>query len=482
MSRSVRHSVLSALFTALMVGALCVGLPSARAATDASYRLDWIGGAERIVHEYKLSGTFQEVNLINDGPVPLTVTGIVLDGADALAVTDSGCVTKPVAPGQTCLLRIGVSLDGQSYPTKRVVPLTVTVRTPEGVALTRTVSTTIVAVDDPPQPDRQIMAEPTRFAAGGQVSYCPLWIHGINFPEPVTVVKAHSVHLGDLMDPANTKVRRGSTHCPTGWTVVDPIFQVGELTDTVTLTFADNEGNRVESSNSFSWTVVAQASLLVSLVPTRTELPETGAYGRYAVTVTNTGTQPLTLQRLQADGRNLLNENSKVGTRCAPLHAIDPGRTFTCTFRSQSELSGKPGAKVSTQVDVQASDGFSTAWGKASVTQVFTDVLPDVTVSTTAPEKAKPGSIVPVTVTVLGASREWGRLESVVAGTTGGKVVSQNCRPGSVLAEGSTYVCTAQVRVAAGATSDQQVSARVSVLDDENNRVVRTGVARIRLQ
>ncbi|GAB79163.1 hypothetical protein SAMN05421595_3025 [Austwickia chelonae] len=455
-----------------------------------SFRLHWMYGPEITAHEYRAGPYGQFIVLTNDGTVPLSVTSVVLDGKDVTARTDSfgtDVATKTAShndfpsldPGYTLTLVIKVSFDGVDYPMRRTAVAAVSARTSEGTSLTRSASVRVVAVDDPPYANRfMIPHHPEKFAVGQRPGYGMMYVISRIEHEPTTIISIHSARLGNILDPKNPKVIRHPEYFPEVWYAAEVATTPGEIHDTVTMIFADDEGNTTDRVSELTWTVVDSASLRLSLATADPSLPETGGIARYAATVTNTGSHPLTLQTLLAEGRNLLAAGQPPDTSCPWLRPIPPGGTYTCTFTAAKPLSGKPGSTVVREVSVKASDGYSDASGKAAVTHTFTDVLPDAGITLDAPGSAKVGSTVAIPVTVLGSSAEPGVIESITPSTTA-KLTSHTCTPGATLPAGRAQVCRVVMQPTAKPRESQDVSVTVVIKDDEGNRVTRTATARV---
>ncbi len=284
----------------------------------------------------------------------------------------------------------------------------------------------------------------------------------------------------------------------------------------VTVIAADDEGNiaRISASATVGITDVLPT---ISVVRTASvsSVPEPGDMVKFTVRVTNNSVEEVTLTALKDDlysdsGRahgEMARDLSGRGDCFVPPEgiALAPGESYRCTF--SGDVFGNASADTvgsGTVTALAADDEGNSVKASGSATVAITDVLPQISVATTASPSSvpEPGGPVQFTVRVSNHSVEGVSLTSLVDNLAGADVGSGEPVGGSggnlngrgscsvppegiALGVGGWYECTFSADVAgnardhAGGIGTRTVTA--VAVDDERNQIEASGSAMVRI-
>ncbi len=239
------------------------------------------------------------------------------------------------------------------------------------------------------------------------------------------------------------------------------------VTDTVTASAQDDEGNPTVESDSASVTVVdVLPSIDVVKISNPTSVPEPGGLVLFSVRVGNTSPEPLTLISLVDDAYDNLNGQ---GT-CSVPRVIMPGTEAECAFAVI--VSGNGGESETDTVTAQAIDDENNlAVNSDSATVTIQDVLPSISVVKTASPTsvAEPGDLVTFTVTVENPSIESVTLTSMVDDEYGNLSGEGDCILPQMISSGGVFSCRFQGEVLGNAGDVITNTVEIVVQDDEGN-------------
>jgi uncharacterized repeat protein (TIGR01451 family) len=259
------------------------------------------------------------------------------------------------------------------------------------------------------------------------------------------------------------------------------------VTDTVKATATDGDGNDATDHADASVRVTDVApTLVVSKTTLTPAVPEPGGPVSFAVSVTNTSQELVTLTSLVdriAGGAplDLGSLSAAITQTTCSLLPLAPGATALCSFTAP--VTGDAGDVVNdvvTAVGVDDDGSTVTAHDAAEVT--LTDVLPHITVTKVAGVASVPEPGGPVTFTV-GVHND--TAEAITLGPITDAVGGDAATPaggscaalvGTALAGGASTICTF-TRPVVGDASDGPVSDTVTVTAHDDDDHETTGAA-----
>lgn len=236
--------------------------------------------------------------------------------------------------------------------------------------------------------------------------------------------------------------------------------------NTVTAVAADDEENRDTATDDADVTLT---DVIPTIVVTKAALPETlpepGGNVTYAVSVTNTSLETVTITQLVDDtGNGPVSLADKPGD-CLDTSPVTilPSATYSCAF--SAPVNGEAGSQHPDTVTATARDNEGNdAIDQASATVTLTDVAPVIQVSKGAApsEIAEPGGTVKFTVVVTNASpADAVTLTSLTDSVYGDLIGPDKCTLATIPV-GESYTCefTGPVSGNAGSIHENTVTAQ----------------------
>ena len=223
----------------------------------------------------------------------------------------------------------------------------------------------------------------------------------------------------------------------------------------------------------------ALPSATVSKTASPESLPEPGGDVTFAVEVSNTGAESLTLTSLVDDIHGDLNGQGD----CSVPQAIGPGMSYSCSF--MASVMGDAGASETDTVTATLSDDeMNSTTPSDSATVTITDVLPTASVTKAAsPEELpEPGGDVTFSVDIenTGTAKSL-TLTSLVDDIHGDLNGQGDCSVPQVIAAGATYSCSFTVAVNGNAGDTETDTITATLTDNEENSITPQGSATVTL-
>lgn len=218
--------------------------------------------------------------------------------------------------------------------------------------------------------------------------------------------------------------------------------------------------------------------IAVSKIALPTTLAEPGGTATFAVTVTNTGSIPVTLTSLVDD---VYGNLAGQGT-CVLGALLAPAGSYACTFTGA--VTGDAGSTHTDTVTATAVDSRGTpATDVDDATVTITDVLPTVTLLKTAAPLSlgEPGGTFTFDVLVTNTSVEPVTLTSLVDDVYGDLNGQGTCAVPQSLGIGGTYACAFTGAFAGNAGDSQTDTITATVRDNEGNAANDTDDATVTL-
>lgn len=325
-------------------------------------------------------------------------------------------------------------------------------------------------------------------APGGDVTYFISVQNDSSPSDPVTITSLSDVPFGDL---------NGRGDCAVPYTLAPGGVQICSFTepvsgsagdtvsDTVTASGADDEGEAVSASDSATVTLIAsepdEGRLLALKIASPRELPEPGGSVTYTVLVLNVTPVPVELETLADD---LYGDLDGQGS-CEVPQTLQPGSAvYACQFAATA--TGQPGDGITDIVTAGGSDANGNAvqdQATASVTISDLSSLIDVRKTPQPATLTEPGGSVTFGVVVQNLSAvDDVTLNTLVDDIHGDLDGQGSCSlPQSLDAGGGTYECsfTASVTGTAGDFETDIVTATGE--DDDGAAVTDTGAATVQI-
>ena len=370
------------------------------------------------------------VAVTNTSAEPVTLTdldddvfGDLLDPAN-VAVSNNTCPAQPTAipVGATLACSFDAALTGDASGPDHVDTVTATVEDDEGNQAAADDDATVTYDDVPPSitttktPSVGSVSEP-----GGSVSFAVTVANTSS--ETVTITALDDDVFGNLLDPANPALTANScitqpVVVPVGGTMACSFtaFVAGNNgdpahVDVVSATAADDDGNTVVDSDDAT---VSFDDTLPSIDVAKSAVPgavsEPGAIVTFAVVVTNTSAEPVTVTSLTDDvfGDLLDPANPAVtnNTCSAQALGLGVGATLTCSFEAPVTGSASDPDHVDIVTAVAEDDDGNSVSDDDSATVAISDVLPSVVVTKDASPTTvtEPGAVVNFSVSVANTS------------------------------------------------------------------------------
>jgi uncharacterized repeat protein (TIGR01451 family) len=393
------------------------------------------------------------VVVTNVGAQPLTITSL----------NDNIYGNLATRPGSNCGARIGTVLapGASSVPCTFTAPFTgnagasltdiVTVvgTNPTGQTVTDDDDATVTLTPVPPMIDVDKTANPlTRPAPGGDFTYTVV-VNNPSTVEAVTITSLVDNPYGDLATrPGSTcgaligtTLAPGATSAPCTFTAPFNGAAGASLTDVVTVTGVDNDGQTVTANDDATVSLIGVTpAIRVDKSATPPTRPAPGGAFTFDVVVTNTGPTTLTITELTDD------IYGNLATRGTCTNAIGTvlltGASYSCSF--QGDFTGIGGQSQTDVVTVRAVDVNNTqVTDDDDATVTLTNVAPTVQVVKTANPLSlpEPGGEFTFTVVVTNTSAEPVTVTSLIdnvygnlatrPGSTCGTVVGTVLAPGA---------------------------------------------------
>ena len=235
--------------------------------------------------------------------------------------------------------------------------------------------------------------------------------------------------------------------------------------DVVTATFADNNGNSVQTKADATVTFTdVLPAIGVSINASPATVPETGGTVLFTIQVTNLSPEAVAIDSLNDSGfGNLAGQGScTVGKTLAANDGV-----YSCSFAKR--LIGEPAASHIDTITVGAvDDDGHTVQETATATVTFADVLPDVSLRKTVSPRSRlePGGVFTYTLTIDNASTE----PVTITLLSDANPLSPACTAlvNTVLAGQDSATCAYNVSLTTPGSYPN--SAAVTVRDSENNQ------------
>jgi hypothetical protein len=322
-------------------------------------------------------GTFSfEVAVTNTSFEAVTLTGLTDSPIGDLNGRGTCTVGGAIAPGATASCSFAVELNGAGGQSQTDTA-TATVADDDGGGASATDDATISITSAAPTISvDQTVGSPTRPEPGGTFSHAVTVTNTSS--EPLTLVSLADEDLngqGTCRLPQVLGPDGGSYSCafPTAFT--------GNAGDsrvvTVTATAVDAQGRQASASDSVTLTLVdVPPTITLTKTATPSTLAAPGGTFTFAVTVTNTSFEPVTLARLVDDVSGDLDGR---GT-CSVGRVLAPGAASSCSFTDA--VTGQAGQSQTDTVSVTATDDDgSSATAAASATVSLTPAPPAAAVT-----------------------------------------------------------------------------------------------------
>ncbi|MCA1683875.1 MAG: hypothetical protein LC708_01915, partial [Actinobacteria bacterium] len=247
-------------------------------------------------------------------------------------------------------------------------------------------------------------------------------------------------------------------------------------TDRVTATAVDDDGTPATATDDATVRLTPLPRITTTKTATPSSLPEPGGTFTFGVTVTNTGTQPVTLTSLIDDVYGDLNGR---GT-CAPgVRLAANGGSYTCSF--PGSFFGNARAIQTDTITATAVDEVGGAvTSPATATVTIADVVPSIRVlkGTDPASRPQPGGTFRFSLVVVNDSFEPVTVTALVDNVYGNLNGRGTCAAGAVLAaNGGTYGCEFDGTFFGPAGATQTDVVTVAAADDDNTSVTATGSA-----
>lgn len=407
-----------------------------------------------------------------DGPLTLAAAGDAGDSIECDFTVDLGSQV----PGSVTDTVTAIAVDDEQNQATDADQATVTVRdTVPEIIVTKTADPVSV-----PEPGGDVTFTVTVAAHPDNVE--PVYLTSISDVvdggAPFAVCEAELAAFnagGGSLEPQGAPF----TCTFTLWVAGNPADD-GLVTDVVTVTGADDEGNPVTDDDDAEVTVTdVLPTVEVTKVATPGSVPEPGGDVSYLVTVRNTSAEPVTLTSL------VDVPAFPVGSDCAVLAASQPvlpvDGEVSCTFTAPA--TGNAGDTVSDTVTaVVTDDEGNTGSDDATETVEITPVAPTISVTKTAvavdgvattdPDVPETGATVTYEVAITNTSGPSDpvtitAIEDLFDGAPLADLGGCEALIGTTILPGETVRCTYDVWVAGNAGDLVSNTVTVDVVDDE---------------
>jgi uncharacterized repeat protein (TIGR01451 family) len=228
-------------------------------------------------------------------------------------------------------------------------------------------------------------------------------------------------------------------------------------------------------------TAVGGGTISVAKSADPASLPPPGGTVTFTVTVTNTGSQPVTITGITDDVYG--NLATRPGSTCGPLasQTVAPTQSVTCTFTAS--ITGTAGQTFTDTVIVTATSGGVALTASDTATVAITSPAPQITVqkSVSPASRPAPGGDFTYTVTVTNASTTPLTLTALTDDVHGNLAGVGTCAVGGSIAPSGSFSCTftRPFTGAAGASQTDTVTAQAQ--DAAGTTVTATASATVRI-
>ncbi|HEV3362578.1 MAG TPA: LPXTG cell wall anchor domain-containing protein [Acidimicrobiia bacterium] len=406
---------------------------------------------------------------------PVTITSLVDDVYGNLAGKGSclpAATTLVLAPGATYSCSFTVFVGPGKPDETRIDTIAGKAVDDEGNIAEDKASATVTITDVLPKVEVIKTADPTSVPeTGGPVTFTVRVKNPADAVEPIVLSELTDSVYGDLTDkgcdltPAVSLDIGKEYVCTFTQTVKGDFPEVHK--NTVTAAAEDDEENRATDTDDADVALTdVIPSILVDKAALPATLPEPGGNVTYAVAVTNTSLETVTLTQLVDDlGRGPVSLAGKGTCLQAQPVTIAPGATYSCTFTAP--VNGEARSVHTDTVTATAEDDEKNpVTDEDSATVTITDVPPAIVVDKGAApsEIGEPGGTVNFTVVVTNTSAvdavTLTSLVDNVYGNLDGKGTCNLATAGPIAVDGH-YTCTFPGPVSgnAGSTHDDTVTA-----------------------
>ncbi len=406
------------------------------------------------------------------------VFGDLLDPANP-AVSANTCPAQPLAipVGGTFSCSFAALVAGGFGDPAHVDTVTAVARDDEGNPATRSDDATVAFTDVLPAVEVTKSAVPGAVPEPGATVTFTVAVANRSV-EAVALTSLTDDVFGDLLDPANPAVSANTCPAqplaiPVGGTFSCSFaaYVAGDAdgpdhVNTAVAATTDDDGNLAMGSDDATVTFSdVLPSIAVTKTPSVGSVPEPGGIVSFAVEVTNTSVEPVTLSSLVDDVFGDLRDpaNAAVSANNCPAQpaVIGAGGVFACSFAAYvAGDAGDPAHRDTVTARVADNEG-NRASAADDATVAFGDVLPSISTLKTpsAGTVPEPGATVTFTVAVANTSVEAVTLGSLVDDVfgdlrfPGNPAVSANTCPAqpAVIGVGGTFSCSFDAYVAGDA-------------------------------
>ncbi len=445
-------------------------------------------------------GTFTfTVVVTNTSAEVLTITSLTDDiyGNIATQGTCTNAIGTVLQPGGTYTCAFDGQFNGNAGASQTDV-VTVRATNPGGVEVTDDDDAVVTLIGDPPQ--IQVTKDPTplsRPEPGGAFTYNLVITNPDTF-EAITITTLVDNVYGNLDDAANPNVSNNTCVDAVGTVLaVSPgpgnTFTCSftaqftgdggdSLTDIVTVTGVDNDGQTATDSDDATVTLVDVLPIIsVDKTATPASRPEPGGTFTFNVVVTNNSTEPVTITNLTDDIYGDLN-----GRGTCAVGAVLPanGGTYSCSF--PGNFTGNAGATQTDTVTARAVDNDGNpATDDDDATVAITNVLPAIMVEKSASpaSRPEPGGNFQFNVVVSNIGPEPLTITSLTDDIYGNIATQGTCTNavGTVLQPGASYSCNFTGSFTGNAGASQTDIVTVTGRDDDGTSVSDTDDATVTL-
>ena len=311
------------------------------------------------------------VTIANNTEESVVITSLSDDQVGGASASDCNATTIPANGSVTCMYTDTAPSDDNAELTNIV---TVIAEDDEGNTETETASETITTPDTTPSINVSKSADDTTPDPGATVTYTVTITNNTN--EELTIAALDDDQVSVSVDDCTSATipSNGSVNCTYADTA--PSDDNTQLTNTVTVTVKDDDGNTVTDDDTETITTTDTKPNITVTKSADNATPDPGATVTYTVTITNNTDESV--------GMTSLSDDQVGGASASDCNAtVIPGNgAMTCSYTDTAPSDDN--AELTNIVTVTvADDDDNTATASDSETVTTTDINPSITVEKT---------------------------------------------------------------------------------------------------